>query len=463
MLKKYFLFVVIFHFLNVSFAQVNLPQVPQPYPFQRYDNNNFNVTGNNLNPGSSYQLTNYDNQRQQLQHQQIINDVEQQERKRQETLNRINKEIKEYYGKSGVSKYDLPNKSNSTSTKYYYDVFVKMQKLDTLNFSTKEVNFDIENAYLDNKLSKEEFNKTIKQTATFLIAKMKELGYDLNSNSAKNFMLFKYFTETLQVKGFKTKHFPIKYDFEDYRGKNNWSKMFVTKLLKSGSGQCHSMPLLYLTLAEEINAEAFLALSPEHSYIKFQDEKSKKWFNIELTNGMFSTPSFILGSGYIKAEALQNKLYMQSLSKRELLSQLYSDLANGYIHKFGYDGFVEKVIYKALELNPKSIFAQMLKSDYDTQHFLYACSKEGINPNNKEDFQRIMNYPELKALLMKTNKQYKTIDDLGFEPMPEDAYQKWLGSMKQEKNKQEDEKAQEQLKQLTKAFEKYKKSQQVKD
>ena len=49
------------------------------------------------------------------------------------------------------------------------------------------------------------------------LAKMKELGYDLNSNAAKNFILFKYFSETLEVKGFQIKHFPFKYDFEDYK------------------------------------------------------------------------------------------------------------------------------------------------------------------------------------------------------------------------------------------------------
>jgi hypothetical protein len=139
-------------------------------------------------------------------------------------------------------------------------------------------------------------------------------------------MLFQFFSEELKLGN--QKHLPFKYDFQDYMGINDYSKMFVTKLIHSGSGQCHSMPLLYLILAEEIGAEAFLSFSPNHSYIKFQDDKNK-WFNIELTNGMLTASSFMLNSGFIKAEAMQSEIYMQNLSKQELLSQLYVDLASG--------------------------------------------------------------------------------------------------------------------------------------
>ena len=41
----------------------------------------------------------------------------------------------------------------------------------------------------------------------------------------------------------------------------------------------------------------------------------------------------------------QNHIYLQNLSKQELLSEFYVDLANGYIHKFGYDEFIEKQFF----------------------------------------------------------------------------------------------------------------------
>ena len=221
--------------------------------------------------------------------------------------------------------------------------------------------------------------------------------------------------------------------------------MFVTKLLKTGKGQCHSLPLLYLTLAEEIGATAYLALAPKHSYIKFQDE-NKKWYNIELTNGMFTAPSFILNNGYVRSEALQNHIYMQELSKKELLAQLYSDLAMGYIAKFGYDDFVQNVAQKALSLYPHGIAPNMLLSNFNTFRFEYAMKKLGINPNNKTELQQIRQYPETVQWLKATNEQYNKIDDLGYQDMPKDAYQKWLGSLKQAKNIQESETLKNQFK-----------------
>lgn len=383
-----------------------------------------------------------DKQRINQQNQQILQEILIEKRKK-ENLKLIAQETREL---NNID-YNLPSFSTQKGSEYYRTVFDKMLLLNPDNYSIKDVNFKIENAYFENKLDQEEFERAIKQTGEFLIAKMKESNYDLNSNTAKNFMLFEFFTQTLQVKGFKEKHFPLKYDFDDYRGEKDWTKMFVTKLLKTGTGQCHSMPLLYLILAEEIDAEAYAALSPNHSYIKFQDEKGK-WHNIELTNGMFTVSSFILNSGYIKAEAIQNQIYMKNLSKQELLSQFYIDLATGYIHKFGYDDFVEKVVNKALELYPNNINANMVMSNFYTFRFEYAMKKIGINPTVNSELKQIRNYPGTVKWLNQTNHQYKKIDDLGYQPMPDHAYESWLGSLKEAKNKQENEIVKKQFKGL---------------
>lgn len=322
-----------------------------------------------------------------------------------------------------------------------------MLTLNVENYSVKDLTFDIENAYFENQEQKDKFDAIIKNIGAFLISKMKELKYDLNSNTDKNQMLFQFFSETLQLKSSSQKHLPFKYDFEDYRGVQNYSKMFVTKLLATGSGQCHSMPLLYLILAEEIGAEAFLSFSPNHSYIKFRDEKNK-WYNVELTNGMLTANSFILNNGFIKAEAMQNQIYMQNLSKQELLSQLYVDLASGYVHKFSYDDFVKSVINKALELYPKNINAQMMLANYNNRLFENVAKQLRINPFDKQDLQRIRNYPKVIEILNETNRQYQVMDDLGYVQMPSEAYEEWLKSLHNEKSKQDNDALKQQLKGL---------------
>ncbi|MGH2666307.1 hypothetical protein [Flavobacterium sp.] len=429
------------------FSQVPVvPVTPQPAQIPNYSNQSFSNPNNRniiANP-----TTQFVDVRQAQQHQLIMREVEQNEKQRTETLNQIKSDINEVSNSLG---YHLPSHSNEKGTEFYRQVFDKMILLNVENYSVKDVNFDIENAYFENKLSKDEFDRTIKETAEFILAKMKEKNFDLNSNTAKNFMLFEFFSQSMQVKGFKQKHFPIKYDFEDYWGRQNWSKMFVTKLLKTNTGQCHSMPLLYLTLAEQIGAEAYLSNSPNHSYIKFQDEKGK-CYNLELTNGMLTVPSFILNNGYITAEAIQNKIYMQNLTKQQMLSQFYTDLAGGYLHKFGYDEFVEKVINKALELYPTSITANMVKANYNTELLKYVVKRLNIDTETQEGREKILNYPKAVEVLQAMQMQYKVIDELGFQYMPSDAYEKWLGSLKNEKNKQDNEREREQLKRLSKTL-----------
>ena len=342
--------------------------------------------------------------------------------------------------------YSLPSWASRPGVEYYYKAFDNLIMSDSL-YSLKDNIFLIENAYFDNKLDKHAFDETIKNCRTFLIDIMKERGYDLSSNTAKNYMLFQFFSETLQLKKTKAKHLPFTYDFEDYAGIKDHSKMFITKLLNTATGQCHSMPLLYLILADEIGAEAYLALSPNHSYIRFPDDNGK-WYNIELTNGMFSTTSYILQSGYIKSEALLNKIYMQNLSRKELMAQQLADLAQGYVRKFGYDEFVGKVIHRALELYPNSINANMIKANLDTARFEYVMRQLNINPHDGKQLQAIGQFPKAVELLNGVNRQYDLIDNLGFEPMPQEAYQQWLQAMKGEEQKRESIKAQEMLKGL---------------
>lgn len=150
---------------------------------------------------------------------------------------------------------------------------------------------------------------------------------------------------------------------------------------------------------------------------------------------MLTTDAFVLQSGYIKAEAMQNKIYMQPLSERQLLSHSMFDLAKGYSKKFCYDSFVEEVINKALELDPNNINAHMLKSDYLTLRFRYIETQLDINEQNYR--QILPQYPIAKDIFIARGKQYALIDNLGYEDMPAASYEKWLNSLNDAKQKQE--------------------------
>jgi len=444
--SKLLLVIGIFTLVKVdALSQVQTPVAPSGTVFPNYAQNNFINPSNNRGqipviPSSFNPNLN----RQQQQNRNTMQEVEQHQKRQAQAMNEMRADIEQL---QAVVRYTLPSYSKFKGTEFYYEAFEKIILLDT-TFSLKENNFLVENAYFGNTLDKAGFDKIINQSGQFIKNKMKEQGYDLNSNAAKNFMLFQFFSETLQLKSNSQTHLPFKYDFDDYMGVKNYAKMFVTKLLDTGSGQCHSMPLLYLILADEINAEAYLALSPNHSYIRFPDD-SGKWFNVELTNGMLSTDSHILQSGYIKSEALQNNVYMVNLSKKDLLANLLTDLASGYVHKFGYDEFVKQVIDKALEFSPNALNTHMVKANLDTARFQHVMKQLDIDPTDKKQLQKIGRYPKAVELLNGVNQEYNFIDNLGFEKMPDEAYQDWLQSMKDEKQKEDNKKLSDQLKKIT--------------
>jgi hypothetical protein len=44
----------------------------------------------------------------------------------------------------------------------------------------------------------------------------------------------------------------MNYDFEDLMGQKDRSKMFVTKLLDTNTGNCHSLPFIFKILSNEM-------------------------------------------------------------------------------------------------------------------------------------------------------------------------------------------------------------------
>lgn len=354
--------------------------------------------------------------------------------------------------------YNLPSLSGKAGTQSYYDAYTQLTSLNPDHYFVSEANFIVENAYDGGKQDFSQFRSGIRKTAKQLLQKMKDRKQDPESNTDKNLMIFEFLSKGMKLGGIQ--HKAIKYDFEDYMGIKNWSNMFVSKLLKTGSGQCHSMPLLYLMLAEQMDTEAYLAYAPNHTYIKFLDGEGE-WQNAELTNGIFTANSLILESGYIKSEALQNEIYMKSLSKKELLAQFYADLANGYIHKYGMDEFVGYTLDKALEYAPNNIYANQLKSMYQQARLAYVAGQLGVTDlENPEDLKKIRFYPQAVALLQETKAQFSHIDNLGFVLMPEGVYKQWLGNMKGESNRQKSEELAERMRQINAENQKQKQKQQ---
>lgn len=328
---------------------------------------------------------------------------------------------------------ELENRSKSL---IYENAMLKLvaQLKDEKQLNFKEAVFISENAFNDDTLSYESFNTNINNIVKLCKALIESSGYDYDKEPmARNWSIHKVMTDTLPVitkEGELIYTKPCKYDFEDYNGDTDWRKMFVTKLLTTNTGQCHSLPYLYKILADEMGAEAYLALAPNHVYIKHRDEKGR-WFNLELTNGHFITNPWLMASGYITLDAIQNRIYMEPLSSKESIALCLLDLALGYKWKYGYDLFVLDCAEIVISYFPNNVNALVIKGNA----LKAVLDKEYIHLG-LTDMNQIFEYEELAGIYGEMERTFVQVDKLGYEQMPDEMYEKWLNSLEKEKNKQ---------------------------
>lgn len=338
----------------------------------------------------------------------------------------VNTDIIEYSPPTPIyRKYDTPvylKPFDEDYKKAFAEMKDMLEQPEKLSF--KRAVFLTENAFLNGSLDYPTFCKQVSVLAK--IAKQvsieNKLLYDLEDKSkveiyAGTFHLitqgFKYQKDT------SVYHYqPFVYDFTDFDGKYEWTQMFVTKLMQTHSGNCHSLPFLYKILVEENNEKASLALAPNHIYIKHQIKKGG-WYNTELTSGIFPIDAWLMASGYIKLEAVQNGVYMKALSDKESIATCLTDLAQGYQKRFGTRNgeFILQCCELALQNFPNYINALLLKAE--TEKFIIDAT---MQKNNTQDIKLLFSNPKVKTLFDDMNKTYATIHKLGYRKMPDKMY-----------------------------------------
>lgn len=301
-----------------------------------------------------------------------------------------------------------------------FDDIVSLLNSDNIDFRTAV--FISENAYYEGELKKEDFDNTITYHAFISrgIAQSGDITYtEMDKDVAMaQCAVFMFMTDSIPmvIDGRIVKHPPFSYNHSDFAGQKDWSSMFVSTLMQTKKGNCHSMPYLYKMIMDELGYECHLALSPNHMYIKANNKKVG-WYNLELTCGDFPTDAWYAASGYIHTDAIRNGIYMRALSDKEAVAMTLIDLAQGYQAKFGIgDGsFILQCCDTALEYFPNYINAMLQKGEILTE--LYR------ETNDKELFSQM-------------TELYTSIHKLGYRKMPAQMYANWINSLSSEESNQ---------------------------
>ena len=307
--------------------------------------------------------------------------------------------------------------SFSQSKPAYESAFNEIQKMlkGEAELDFKRAVFLTENAFYSNTLDYKVFCRQIDDIENRLNEFMVDRGVS-NQVMGKQFAIFNYMIEPSKYNN----NTRMNYDFDDLMGNKDYSKMFVTKLLNTKTGNCHSLPYLFKILSEEIGAQAFLALGPNHLYIKHKDDKGQ-WVNVELTNGSFPRDGWVISSLSITMDAIKSEIYMEPLSLKESVALTMIDLALAYKSQFGHDDFTVKCIDKVIKYFPKCVNSYMIKSE-----ILGERRTALIKVNKVKEVTLIEK--ELKVL-------YDEIEAMGYKDMPKEQYEQWVKNVEAEKNK----------------------------
>lgn len=205
----------------------------------------------------------------------------------------------------------------------------------------------------------------------------------------------------------------------------------MSKLLRTNTGQCHSLPLLYKMVADQLGVKAYLSMAPNHTFIQVKDNTGRL-YRYETTNGHFVTDGYHMTTGYIKAGALKCGAYLDTLTTQQNLACQVLDLALGYEHYYGFDAFVDKCVALSLKYYPHGMQGNLLAYDAALARFNQAATKAA-----PPSLAAAMQLPELKTRWAEVERTRRILDAMGFEEMPKEKYAAWLQSLEAEKARQD--------------------------
>jgi hypothetical protein len=358
-----------------------------------------------------------------------------------------NEDVKRLLSESRAHENPALSVSRLTSNYYKSQSFIAETK--GFNEALKELNsmllgteqgslakafFTVEHAYGNSYLSQKEFEQILRQSSDFIKQWMTQNKLSLQSNEDVHLAVQKFMGESLTLgeskmskdrkEHFSTmSHQAFYYDFSDNGGEKDFRNFFLTKCLATGSGQCSSLPAVYLCFIEALGGQAFLSMAPQHTFIKYRDRKGNV-VNYEPTSHWKISDKWYQDNMMITAEAIRNKIYLDTLNTKQIIADCVLRLAHGYLNKFGAaDGsFINSCIDIAQRYSEKT----------NLQGLLIRSSLLARMLNNVLYHAHIVSYQDLgksaeaSELYKALSENEKVIHRSGYQEQPKALYEQLL-------------------------------------
>lgn len=238
--------------------------------------------------------------------------------------------------------------------------------------SIKRAVFLSEWAYLGGRLDyQRDFCDEISRIANY-IRNVIALNHFETYKTSKEFSICNYFFLPCNGNG----RIPYTYDYNEEYKRGDWRHQFVSRTLKNHKGQCHSLPMTFKLIAEELGAKAYIAQSPRHSYIMYKDEDDHypgDWVNVELTSHQY-VPSFYIKEHYmISDSAVLAGTYMTPMTDVQTIANQLTDLPSEVL------AGVESMTTYDLHVSPVDMNGKPFKND--PSNFYKGYTQTPVDPD----------------------------------------------------------------------------------
>jgi regulator of sirC expression with transglutaminase-like and TPR domain len=203
---------------------------------------------------------------------------------------------------------------------------------------------------------------------------------------------------------------PFAYDLKDPLGRQVRSKMLST-YVRTRKGNCVSMPVLFLIVADKIGLKVRLAAAPLHLFVRYTDPAGLD-YNLEATSGGYDAPGELYRRNMPMSDrAIRSGLYMRTLSKRETIAQMAASVLDFLMDERRYQEAAD-VADAMLAVNPRDAYALvkkgsamggMLQAEFDGRYPVPALIPPALRPR----------YAMLAAA---NEKAFRDAEALGWEP-----------------------------------------------
>lgn len=165
--------------------------------------------------------------------------------------------------------------------------------------------------------------------------------------------------QAIYVSGAWNYNRPFRYDLADPLGTNVRNKMLST-YVRTRKGNCVSMPILFLIVADGIGLKVSLAAVPLHLFVRYTDPAGAE-HNLETTSGGHEASlDWYRTNLSMTDRAIQSGAYMRALTRRETIAEMATSVLDFLIAERRYQD-ASDVADAILSVNPRDTYAMVKK------------------------------------------------------------------------------------------------------